>query len=123
MAASIRYDWRGVSSSQSSERWPNSVPMRAGQASALLPGHDAEHGGGAAGGVEDPGEDLDRGGLPRAVGSDVGEALARFDGERDAPDGLHGAPGSTTTGLEGLRQPADLDRHPATVPERWGRSR
>ena len=28
MAASMRYDWRGVSSIQSSERCPNSVPMR-----------------------------------------------------------------------------------------------
>ena len=28
MAASIRYDWRGASSSHSSDRWPNSVPIR-----------------------------------------------------------------------------------------------
>jgi hypothetical protein len=87
----------------------------AGELPALLPGNEAEDGGRAAGGVEDAGEHLDARRLPGAVGADVGEALAGFDGEGDVADGLDGAPGTAAAaGGEALGQPIDVDRCCAT---------
>ena len=42
-------------------------------------------------GLHDAGEDLERGGLARAIGADQAEDLAVADFEIDAAHGLHGA--------------------------------
>ena len=61
----------------------------------LLPRHDAQHPRLAAGGVEDPGEDLDRRRLPGAVRPDVGEPLAGRHVEGEGADGLDLTPRSS----------------------------
>lgn len=40
-------------------------------------------------GAQQGGEDLDAGGLPRAVGSENAEYLSAFGGEADAAQGMH----------------------------------
>jgi hypothetical protein len=53
-----------------------------------LPGHMAEHPGRAAGGRDDPGEQLEEGRLAGAVGAEQGHELAAVHGEVHAAQGL-----------------------------------
>ena len=64
------------------------------------------------GGVEDPGEDLDRGRLPGPVRTDVGEPLAgrHVEVERRARP-RSARRDRAATGREDLREPPHLDRH------------
>ena len=84
--------------------------------------HEAGHAHLAGAGVEEPGEDLQRGGLPRAVRAEEADPLAGPDREGDAVDGPHrlvappeeGAdrraqPGLAPVDLVLLAQLADLD--------------
>ena len=59
-----------------------------GERLPLPPGNMAEHGGFAGGGVEDAGEDLDRGRFTGAVGADEAEQFAFFHGEGQVAHGL-----------------------------------
>ena len=69
-----------------------------------LPGDEVEHPGLAAGGVDQPGEHLQRGGLARPVGAEEGHHLAGLDGEADAVDGADLA-------VLAAIEPADRPRH------------
>ena len=65
--------------------------------------------------MEDAGEDLDRGGLPGAVRADVGHPLPGRHVEVEVAHRLDLAARLAATGLEDLRQPPRLDRHPTSV--------
>ena len=52
-----------------------------------LPRDVTEHAGRAAGGIKQPGEHLERGGLARAVGTEKTDEFAGFDLEADVVDG------------------------------------
>lgn len=88
IAASMRRDWRGVSSNHSCERWPKRVPIRVVRRrrsrygtrprTRALP---------AEGGVS--GHDLDRLRLPGTVGADVGDLLTGVDRKGEGTDGVY----------------------------------
>ena len=115
MAASIRNDWRGVSSNHSCERCPNSVPMRRVSCRRSRHGTRPSTAHLARRGVEDAGEDLDRRRLPGAVGPDVGDPLAGLDGERDAAHRLDPPPLATPPGGERLAECPNVDGHRAVA--------
>ena len=102
------------------------LPHHQGEAAAIgvfaPPGDVAHHAGRAAGGIDDAGEQLERGGLAGPVGPEKGDELARLDREVDAADRLHVAvvavkqpPHRGQQALlllinpVGLRQPFDFD--------------
>ena len=105
------------------------LPHHQGEAAAVgvfaLPGHVAHHAGRAGGGRDDAGEQLERGGLARAVGAEKGDELALLDRQIDAADGLDVAilaakqpaqrgpqPLFLLIDAVGLRQSVDFDDRP-----------
>ncbi len=70
-----------------------------------LPGHEAHHAGGAAGGIDDAGEQLERGGFAGAVGAEKGDELA-LSTRRSMPPTA--APRDTNDGTVRERWPAGL---------------
>ena len=109
------------------------LPQHQGELPAVgigaFPRHMAEHARGAAGGIEQAGEHLQRGGLARAIRSEKAHELARLDAEADVIDGDgllvlaadQAADGPAEAGLlfvgaKGLGQAGDFDgRHEGEI--------
>ena len=102
---------------------PEDRPDVVREAAAIAPRDEAEHLGLAGGGVEDAGQDADRGRLARPVGPDVGDPLTARDIEIELVEGQDRAPLAGREQARATRRDGELTAQPAGTDGRGGRIR